>query len=265
MKTSDLDDTPRENIPGLAKSRGAYRPDEQDMLELPTKVDRIAIIGDGPSRELYDPESGVYDLIIGCNYPHVPVHYSVFVDAYAAKWMRIGAREHYRLKEFRLLMGERCVNNLKNIKAQPASTDSMSERWIADGTIVDVIEYPEEFRGDDQHYFSSGHAAFFWAINKYPDAEIILYGFDSVFTGDHLATHSNVDVREWGEQAYLVRKVRDEPRDCARVWAEMWQTMIYRYAHDNDFISFVGYEGDPPLPFDNTLKDIHAILLPKKD
>jgi len=263
MRTSDLDDTPRQD----ATSLGHRVVEENFPLTLPDIDDAcitsVAIIGNGPGRVLYD-SLNEYDIVIGCNYPnsHTDVHYSAFVDAFAAKWMRRGADKHDQLGRFRLVLGERCVASLGNIKAQPASVDSLAERWAAEGRIAYTVKYPDEFAqenvGDGQKYFSSGHMAYFWAAQKYPNASFTMYGFDSVFTGDHLASYSNVDVRGYGELAYTKREIRNVPRDCAIVWHDMWNTLLSQYASPDAPVEFVGYEGDPELTLQNTL----AVLYP---
>ena len=205
---------------------------------------RIALIGNGPSRYLAETFEG--DLKIGCNYPHLEVDYSMFVDAFAAKFLRKGAKHHNRLGEFKILLGERAMNGLSRIKHVPGSTRTLYEGLKEEGHVHDVLMYPKEFLTPDQKYLSSGHAAFLWAAKTHPDAEFHVYGMDSVFTGDHLATYSNSDVREW-DPPHLERKVMPERREMANVWIEYW-LKAFRHATYKS-ITFHGIEGDPSPPF----------------
>lgn len=220
----------------------------------------IAIIGNGPSREIYerygDPEQ--YDTVIGCNYPGVDVEFSVFADAYAAKYMRKGAKQHDRYGDFKLVLGERAANNLTSIKFVPGSPKTMLDGFVSDGMLEDIVDYPESFK-DNQRYLSSGHLAFLWATSRWPYCHIHMFGFDSLFTGDHLATYSNRDVREW-EDPYLARAKLDQPRDVALTWQDNWIQVFEMSKYGK--VEFYGYEADPELPFESS--QVSAVYIPRQ-
>lgn len=213
----------------------------------------IAIIGNGPSRDIYKEFCGSshYDVVVGCNYPDpdIKVDYSSFVDAYACRLMRKGALHESRRGEFKLILGERCVGGLKRVKATPASIDSLYEAYEAEGLIQEIVQYPLCFR-KDQRYLSSGHLAYYWAATQgYKDINIHVFGHDSLFTGDHLSSYSNIDVRDYGDKAHIDRNILDRPRKSCTIWWDNWELMWKHYLPEDARVFFYGIIGDPPLPF----------------
>lgn len=212
-------------------------------------MDKLAIIGNGPSRSLFEG-SGDYDYVIGCNYVPYDVDYSVYVDAYAARLMREGQKFHDRIGSSMLVFGERCAEGLRRIKARPASTDTLFQYFVSRDVVYcdegrHDIAYPSVFRRD-QRYLSSGHLAFLFACKEFMNPTIHLFGFDSVLTGDHLASFSNRDIREW-PNPHTERKVLDKPRVESLVWQENWNLMFDHCAFEGAY--FHGYKEDSELPF----------------
>ena len=204
---------------------------------------RIAIIGNGPSRELYDVANREYDIVIGTNYPAHKVDYSAFVDCFAAKYLRKGADQHHRLEEFKLLLGQRAWNLLKGIKDVPGGSSTLSDWLMNEGYVEDIITYPAKFVGDDdsQRFMSSGHLAFLWATDTYPNADIDIYGCDSLFIGNQLVSHT----QEALQDRKMNRIVLDEPTKTARIWADYWEYLLNDQVYDK--ATFIGYVDDPDL------------------
>ena len=204
---------------------------------------KIAILGNGPSRKLFDKQdSSKYDAVIGCNYVHVDVDYTVIVDAYAARRLRFKQDKHHLLGRTRLVLGERCVLNLEAVKDVPAGSRSMADMLAQDGFLEDIIQYPDRFKGEDdsQRFLSSGHAAFLWTKEQFPNSEFDFFGFDSLFTGDEAASHTR---KEMGDLYAKERNTtRTKPTGCVAVWAEYWEELF----NDEDYSKavFHGYEGD---------------------
>lgn len=201
---------------------------------------KIAIIGNGPSREIYKRLHSCYDVVIGCNYPDVPVQYSAMVDAHAAKYVRKKAMMHHRLKEFKLILGARCINSLGSFKDVPGGSQTLAEWLCSEGHVKDIVTYPEEFcgEGDSQKYFSSGHMAFFWATENYPNASIDMFGFDSLFTGDHGVTLSREILRD----GLAKERSLQEANSTVTVWEENWELLLNEQYYNS--VAFHGYEGD---------------------
>ena len=204
---------------------------------------RIAIIGNGPSRELYDVAGREYDVVIGTNFPAHKVDYSAFVDCFAARNFRKGASHHNRLGEFKLLLGQRAWNLLHNIKDVPGGTSTLAE-WLMDsGHVEDIVTYPDYVLGtdDSQRFMTSGHLAFMWATDNYRDADIDIYGCDSLFIGNQLVSHTQQELS--GKP--LNRVVLDEPTDAVKVWADYWEFLLNDQTYNK--VTFIGYADDPDL------------------
>lgn len=202
---------------------------------------KIAIIGNGPSREIYDRIDTQYDIVIGCNYPHHKVDYAVMVDAYAAKYLRKGASKHDELGKYKIVLGERAIAMLEGIKEVPGGTRSMAQWLLDDKYVTDIVPYPERFKGaqDSQKFLSSGHVAFMWATSEWPDAEIDMFGFDSLFVGDEALSHTREDLAG-AEMPERIR--RSGMTKCVQVWIEYWEELFYVNTFKQ--VTFWGYTGD---------------------
>ena len=217
----------------------------------------IHIIGNGPSRELYSPSEG--SIVIGCNYPDPShnVEYSVFADSYALRLMRWKSKYYDRREEFKIVVGRKCWNGLKSVKNVPGGSGNMQQElqpYIH--TITDWIH------GDiPRHYVSSGHLAFIFAVEEFgSDTDIFLYGFDSLFTGNHFASHSNHTVRDRYDDSALNRNELEEDSPTTLAWAYYWNnifdTLKFRSA------TFVGYEGDRGTNFGQS--NVHDAFYPRR-
>lgn len=187
---------------------------------------RIAIIGNGPSRKLYDISQASdyveYDVKIGCNFskPSHKVDYRVFADAFAAKRMRPEEDYHNELKNYRLILGERALSSLEQFKARPGDKITLASYILDSGQVESVVRYPEAFRSN-QSLFSAGHIAFYWATEKYPDSDFDFFGFDSIFTDDYRSSWSNL-LRE--EPVNVNGKPTFPPGEPT--WMTFWQHLF---------------------------------------
>jgi hypothetical protein len=208
---------------------------------------KIAIVGNGPSRDIHKRLHACYDIVIGCNYPDVPVDYSAMVDGYAAVRMRAKAEMNHRLGDFKLILSARCINSLGSFKATPGASMRMNEWIMETGYVEAVITYPEEYtKGEDgQKHFSSGHMAFYWATGEHPGASIDLFGLDSLFTGNHGVTLTRELIRD-GKA--MERKVF-ETNVTVDKWMEYWEILLEKQCYTT--ATFHGYEGDRTPEFRN--------------
>lgn len=213
---------------------------------------QIVILGNGPSIELFK-ERPVDVPILGCNYAinRVDCDYLFFVDAYAAKHLRKDADYHWvaeaaKKGQVKLIFGERAMKGLASIKRVPADPMSMAEDLLNEGIVDQVVEYPEFFR-EDQELFSSGHLAFYWATKMFKDADIHMFGFDAVFTGESRHTWSREDLQDGSAPGKLVmaeaKKITKKGKPEDYVWRAQWEYLF----NNTEFNSatFYGYKEYP--------------------
>lgn len=216
---------------------------------------KIILLGNGPSRDIYTERENYrfYEestVVVGCNIPppDVQVYASVFADAYAAKLLRPKGGSHGdKYGKFKVVLGERADRLLEGIKGEPGSARNLKQKFEDDKILLDVIRYPDVFR-KDQRYLSSGHIAFYWICQKFENPSIHMFGFDSLFTGDHLASYSNRDIRAY-DSPHIDRHILDKPRESALIWEENWRLLFKEVSFESAVV--YGYEGDPELPFDD--------------
>ena len=117
----------------------------------------------------------------------------------------------------------------------------MAKMLKDDGHVEDVVIYIDRFRGDrdSQRFVSSGHAAFIWAKERWPDAEFDMFGFDSMFTGNEALSYTR---KEMGDAYAASRKKQDDPTGCVAVWIKYWKELFSDGDHSK--ITFWGFEGD---------------------
>jgi hypothetical protein len=214
----------------------------------------IAIIGNGPSRNLFNPDSALYDRVIACNYADVFADDRVFVDAFAARFMRPGQKyDHYVRNDELMWFGERCWNYLGEVSSHPGGRESLAEYFELLG--YKKFDYPAPFR-KNQRFFNCGHAAFYIASTFYADktSSIHLFGFDSIFTGDHYASHSNVDLR--GADASTLEQTQES--EDAKYWYQNWVTLFETFKNIEG-IHFYGHTKDPHFSFEDSRVQIHEI------
>ena len=178
-------------------------------------------------------------------------------DSYAARLLRKQARHHSRLGEFRLILSDRAYRGLKSCKDQPAGTQTCLDYFLAEDIIEDRVEYPRIFQ-ENQKFFNSGHLAFMWASRKWPKSEFHMFGFDSIFTGEHRLTYSNVDVREYSSYT-PEREVLEEMRPSTENWINNWNVLFDMERDNYSKVVFHGYEGDKDLPFTGDI-EVYAHL-----
>lgn len=219
---------------------------------------RIAIIGNGPSRELYDVAAREYDVVIGTNFPAHKVDFSAFVDCYAARNFRKGASHHHRLGEFKILLGQRAWNLLHNIKDVPGGSSTVAEWLMDEGHVEDIISYPDYMTGSDdsQRFMTSGHLAFMWATNNYISTDIDIYGCDSLFIGNQLVSHTQQELS--GKP--LNRVVLNEPTAAVKVWVDYWEFLLNDQQYDK--VTFIGYDDDPDLILKHGNANVRRIKRP---
>ena len=151
----------------------------------------IAIVGNGPSYEEYLKQiTSQYDVVVGCNYPDErildTVSYSVFADALAARMMRKKGKWNHYLGKFKLVLGTRAQFGLTSCKDEPGGRQTCLDYFRELDVIEEVIKTPteviQEFEEDrDQKYYNSGHMAYQFVCERWPEAEVSIYGVDSLF------------------------------------------------------------------------------------
>lgn len=212
----------------------------------------IAIIGNGPSYGQYIDtiNSNRYDLKIGCNYPNPAigsVDYSAFCDSFAARLMRKQAEHHDKLGQFKLILGKRAEAGLNTVKDQPAGQQTCLKYFRDEGIIEAVLPIPPEcLEVHSQSNFTSGHLAYQYAAETYPDAMLHVFGMDSLFTQNHTASYSNVTIRHAEENA----TGETEP---SKRWKDIWDVMFKIYPNDYLFYKPAGFDHEiGRITYDNT-------------
>ena len=214
---------------------------------------KIAILGNGVSRKLYNEEEN-YDKVLGCNLPPKGIHldYVCCVDAKAVGLAyRTNAPHYNRLRDedFKLVLGSRARHGLTKSKAVPGGTENLKEYLKRKGYIYKIIELLQDAREIGQRYFSAGHLAFAFACEEWPDSDIHLYGFDSLFTG-HQGSHSqylrNPETDEPVER-YRKKHTNKTPHATVGSWYWIWERLINSDRNTAKSINIHTYQDDPPL------------------
>jgi len=215
-------------------------------IQSPSK--KIAIVGNGPSRANFIAiqDEFEWDDVIGINvYDEalVGVQTVVCADSLAVMMYRNYPLRN-RLDDIRFVMSRRAHNGCSTFKNRPASPDTFKDFLDASDLLEAVVECPEEFALDDkQRYLSSGHLAYLYASDKYPDSEIHMFGFDSVFTGDSSATYSNRDIKNY-DDPNITRSEVSEKTDFTKVWEEYWIICLSDRFNTFKSVTFYGIDGD---------------------
>ena len=210
---------------------------------------KIAILGNGRSRDLFKPNG--YDKVIGCNMPaeEIDVDYSVCVDAKAVclAYRRTGGKAYKRLcnNDFKLVLGPRAAHGSTKTKADPASHDNVYEDLKANEFIYKEIPLWKDAVEIKQRYFSAGHLAFAFANDEWKDIdEIHLFGFDSLFTG-HQSSYSD----QLRGSAVTIKRNRkgfnkDNPVATVGEWYGVWESLLMSDRRTCKSIIIHGYDGD---------------------
>lgn len=200
----------------------------------------IAIVGNGPSYEEYLKQIiSQYDVVVGCNYPDIrildSVSYSVFADSLAARQMRKKGRNHYYLEKFKLVLGARAEFGLTCCKDEPGGQRTCLDYFRELDIIEEVIHAPneviQEFETDnDQRYYNSGHMAYQFVCEKWPDAEVSIYGVDSLF-GQSKGSLTEITVKGkdtiWREGELF--------KSTTNKWKYNWNILMDKYSNKTIF------------------------------
>lgn len=221
---------------------------------------KIAILGNGNTRDLYKPDN--YDVVVGCNLPPdgIKVDYCVVVDAKAIMLAyRLDAKWHNRLKDFKLVIGPRCGYGIKQCKILPADKKTIYEFLTENNYIYKEIGLWPDASEIGQRYFSAGHLAFSFVNNEWENAEIHLFGFDSLFTG-HQASYTDV-IRN--TPVTQLRKDKDKysrnnPVNTVGEWYRVWEKVLESKRNRSSEILVHGFNGDDVTDyFKKHMKVIH--------
>lgn len=213
----------------------------------------LVVIGNGPSRKLYEP-STLYDRVVACNFADVECDIRVFMDAFAARFMRPREKYHHWLeRDEEIWYGERCANFLRAVSAHPGGKQNLADYFFERGH--HTLLYPEEFR-EKQNYFNSGQAGFHIGCTQYKPFNVYLFGFDSLFTGDHRASYTNIDLRSVGESSL---EINNEKSESAISWHRNWEKLFKRHTQPEG-IYFYGYSETTVFTFSDPR--VHIIKVP---
>lgn len=207
---------------------------------------KIAILGNGSTRDLYTPDN--YDVVLGCNLPpdNVKVDYCLVVDAKAIMLAyREEARWYHRLKDFKLVIGPRCAHGIKGGKSVPGGVKTIYQHLTENGLIHKEIGLWPDAATIGQRYFSAGHLAFAFANNEWADAEIHMFGFDSLFTGNSASFSDKI---RNNNATQLIRNRekynRGNPIVTVGNWYNVWEKLLTSERNRASKIYLHGYEGD---------------------
>jgi hypothetical protein len=154
----------------------------------------VAVLCNGPSRELYHNANKKYTQVLGCNIPWCNVDATVILDNEIAKHLAIRPE----LIKYKIYFGRRVWMYVDEIKKRP-----LFLKYFAD--LVDP-EYP---------YCSSGHMAVQILINQ-GEKEIDIYGCDSYFIET---------VESWSDQ-YDMIPCKDGDHKSIIEWRKRWDRFI---------------------------------------
>ena len=206
----------------------------------------VAILGNGPSYEEYVDilNKNGFDIIIGCNFPDERlidlVDYSAFADAKALRMMRIQGKHHDKLGKFKIIAGPRAAAGLEDVKCQPGGSQTCREYFEQNGYLDYVLQIPtgiiDPAESDEQRFFTSGHLAYVFACELLKEAEITIFGCDSMFNGNHRDSLSNITVNDGTD----VKSDKEVHQGVANEWKYNWRVLHELY--DNKTI-FRGPDG----------------------
>lgn len=206
---------------------------------------KIAIIGNGPSRELYAPDN--YDVVVGCNLPPEGVHidYCAIADAKCIMLAyRQDARWHDRLKEYKLVIGPRCAHGIKGCKIKPGDPLTIYQFLKENDHIHQEIPLWPDANNIGQRYFSTGHLAFAFVNNEWENAEIHLYGFDSLFTGHQESLTDIIYSKPVTKRPKGDKYNRNSPVNTVGEWYRVWEKLLDSPRNKASKIYIHGYKGD---------------------
>jgi hypothetical protein len=151
---------------------------------------RVAILGNGPSRNSYLEHKGEYDFVIGCNIPWTEVDMTVILDVDVAQEMI----RHYQ-------------NGNPNLVTCPIKFGWFAWDWLQ--SCRKDRHWRHLFTGfiKPKHRESSGHIAAQVAIEK-GATEIDLYGIDSWFE-ETVESHTHSIVKDTNADIKTVPDWRD--------------------------------------------------------
>lgn len=219
---------------------------------------KIAIIGNGPSRHLYEPEG--FDKALGCNLPYAghEVDYVICVDAkaIALAYRRSDRGPGYKRLEngdFQLVIGPRAAHGIRNkvdqaFKADPGGDETVYEDLTAKKYIYKEIGLWHDADVIRQRFFSAGHLAFAFANNEWGEEgieEVHLFGFDSLFTGtqdsfsDQLRNEAVTKIRRG-----RARFSKDSPVNTVGEWYNVWERILNSERNKVKKIVIHGIVGD---------------------
>lgn len=232
---------------------------------------KVAIIGNGPCRELYNESLG-FDKVVGTNLPpeNIKIDYVACADAKAVGLMyRPWEGPHYhRLKnnEFQLVLGTRANHGLKTSKSEPGGVLTTQEFLKKNNHIYKVIELFPSAKEIGQRYFSSGHYAFLFANEEWPNSDIHMFGFDSFFTGNN-ETHS-VKIHKPEHNGEIKRKGgkhnNNSPINTVGSWYWVWERLFNSDKNKAASINIHGYKDDTiPNSFKDIIKVVNHEVLPR--
>lgn len=211
---------------------------------------KIAILGNGRSRDLYKPDG--YNVVLGCNMPSEEhkVDYSVLVDAKAVclAFRRTGGKAYKKLvnKDYKLVLGPRAAHGSTKTKADPASSDSVYQDLLENEFIYKEIPLWPDAKDIGQRYFSAGHLAFAFANMEWKNANIHMFGFDSFFTGyqasytDSLRGQAVTQLKRKRNDTYN----KDNPVNTVGEWYAVWEKILNSNRCTYKSITIHGFEGD---------------------
>lgn len=217
------------------------------------KSSDVVILGNGKSVELYDATMYHEDTtVIGCNVPPegIKLDFVCAVDAYAVSHAyRCNAPYHRRLQEgWKLVLGPRACGGLKGVKHVPGGKETLFDGLKREGHVHRKMDLFKDVLTIGQRYFSTGHLAFMFACDEYPNANIHFYGFDSFFTGSSVS-HSLELLRNGkpldkrGSRGASIEK----PDPTVDSWFWLWQRVFESDLNTSRTINIHGYEGDCAL------------------
>lgn len=231
---------------------------------------KIAIIGNGPSRSLYD-EKDNFDKVIGCNLPpeNIKIDYVSCVDAKAVGLSYRPTEDtfYHRLRDegFKLILGNRARHGLGQSKCKPGDVKTTYEYLKENGHVYKVYELFSDAKSIGQRYFSAGHQAFIFANDEWPESEIHMFGFDSFFTGNQ-STHSVIiHNRMFSDTIPRFKKKASikEPVATVGSWYWLWEKVWNSDKNTATSINIHGYVGDDiPNSFKDKVNIIYHEILP---
>lgn len=230
-----------------------YREQSYEVSEEPIQPKlKVAIIGNGPSYEIFEKTKEKYDLVVGCNVP--PLDWNIFDFSVIAdeKALIKAIREQKSWKYHKYVLGERAVKANDVAKFYAGGEEGLYDGLKKEGALKGTVETPKNFQDLYRRtgYFSSGHLAFKYVCEKYNPYQIDLYGFDSIFT-DKQSTYSDfiMGAATTAEEALNPKNKR---HISPPVWYHIWDYILHEnpIVDKNTKVRFLTYEGDTPTVWD---------------